>query len=319
MTVSPPEGARMVKLMDLPFEMLERIASFVASAESNARKGKRDFLRLRLVSHSFTSAFMPTSLRNIRCLAYAGQRGTAERPLLEQMAIIAKRSQMGHHVRSLSVDCISTHCKETLPVSLSLSVLSAFPRLERFTLLNGGDRTIQVGFGTSPQTSLALLTHFELKCDTIAAHHDVVRQLSAQCPNLQHVSITANGSGLTDMSGTIELQSLSIAWDSCHSGSEMDIFLARSPYRPRHLSLSPCLLCYDDALFESALLDDEEGVGGSADTLLLHGLHESPVLARTTTVCILASGHTILQSALHSVRERLLSRIPGLTEVEVLE
>lgn len=70
----------MIKLLDLPFEMLERIASCVVIAENDGRYGqRRSSLRLRLINRIFEAAFLPASSGTWRRTSTAQKSGPSFR------------------------------------------------------------------------------------------------------------------------------------------------------------------------------------------------------------------------------------------------
>lgn len=110
----------MVTLIDLPFELLERIATFTIAAEGVPRV-MRSILRLRLVHPAFGSAFLSALFQDFDCRFRPGDYEVQNCPLaLSHMKTIASIKSITHFTKKLSL---------TSEFDVRLDCISGFPGL----------------------------------------------------------------------------------------------------------------------------------------------------------------------------------------------
>lgn len=161
-----------------------------------------------------------------------------------QMAALASQLHMGHYTQSLTVH--GTRDRPRTRIG-DLSLLSAFPRLERLSLHNCSFRYSK---GLPNDVPMQYLTVVSIDCVDLSDSEALVRQIIPRCPKLQHIELSALAPGTqSDDLAAIQLPSLGLTDKGRYL---MQDFLAESAYRPRVLSITlgymhppkiHCILC----------------------------------------------------------------------------
>ena len=274
---NPRSANTMLTLIDLPFEMLERIASFAIAAERVPRM-RRSILRLRLIHPAFGPPFFRALFQDFDCRVGPAPYVDEDLPLdLLQMKSIASDKSLTRLTKKLSLTSTS---------DVRLDRISGFPRLYHPTL-TGTRPGWQCSAPTEHFCPLSLTT-FALDCYNVAKQDKLFSMLSASCPNLQQVNITTvhyNRPYGTEPAVVIPFQSISMGiaplmW-TCGALHRdlLRCFLQESPLRPVELAVAPYLVSDAKKLYEN---DQQQG----AVTRLLV---ESPVLSRVTKLHLLAA------------------------------
>ena len=266
----------MVTLIDLPFEMLERIATFTIAAERVPRM-RRSILRLRLIHLAFGPPFLRALFQDFDCRVGPAPYVDKDPLDLLQMKSIASDKSLTRLTKKLSL---------TTTADVTLDRISGFPRL--YHPAPTGTRPGWQCNAPTEHFCLLNLTTFALDCFNAAKQDKVFGMLSASCPNLQQVNITTvhyNRPYGTEPAVVIPFPSMSmgitpVMW-TC-GALHRDLlrrFLRDSALRPVELAVAPFLISDAKKLYEN---DQHQ----EAVTRLLV---ESPVLARVTELHLLSA------------------------------
>ena len=175
---NPRSANTMLTLIDLPLEMLERIATFAIAAERVPFMG-RSILRFRLVHPAFGPPFLSALFQDLDCESGPGEYEDEASPLaLSHMETIASNNSITHFTKKLSLTSgfdVRFHC------------IYGFPGLQHLTL-TGVPRKWQC---MPPANGFIVpyLTTITLECFNIARQDRLFRALPASCPNLQQVNV----------------------------------------------------------------------------------------------------------------------------------